>query len=74
MHPDLKYLEWVKLGGVGLGADEHKILYTYKTFKEIFEIVGFRVELLEYFDEKGGFHYSEWDPYDEMIHRSKRFD
>lgn len=74
LHPDPKYLEWVRPGAVGDGAKDHKILYTYKTLKEIFELVGFKVDLLEYFDEKGEFHYREWDPNDGMIHRSKRFD
>ena len=32
------------------------------------------IDLLEYFDEKGEFHYKEWSPHDGMIYRSKRFD
>jgi len=73
LHPDPRYIEWVKPGGIGAGAEDHKILYTYKTFKEIFELAGFRVDLLEYF-ENGEFQYKEWDPKDGLIHRSKRFD
>ena len=74
LHPDPKFIEWVRPGGSGSGADDHKVLYTYKTIKEIFELSGFRVDLLEYFDENGEFHYRDWDPKDGFVHRSKRFD
>jgi predicted SAM-dependent methyltransferase len=30
--------------------------------------------LLEYFDERGTFHYHDWSPADGMIRRSARFD
>lgn len=73
LHPDSHYIDWVKPNGGEPGAN-HKILYTYKTFKEIFELTGFSVDLLEYFDEKGEFHFKEWNPNDGMIYRSKRFD
>lgn len=72
--PDSKYIEWVKPGGTGPGAYDHKILYNYRTFKEIFELAGFRVDLLEYFCEKGEFHYREWSPEEGFVHRSRRFD
>jgi len=50
-HPDPRYIEWVRVGGIGPGADDHKILYTYKSLGAIFEAVGFKVVLCEYFDE-----------------------
>jgi hypothetical protein len=53
---------------------DKQVLYTYSTFKSIFEVVGFSVVLYEYFDERGTFHYNEWDPEDGKINRSKRFD
>ena len=30
-HPDDKYIEAVDVGGTGLGSDDHKVLYNYKT-------------------------------------------
>jgi predicted SAM-dependent methyltransferase len=72
--PDQKYIDYVRPAGSGYGADDHKILYTYKTLSDIFEKAGFRVDLLEYFDENGFFHYKEWNKDDGMIFRSKRFD
>jgi predicted SAM-dependent methyltransferase len=40
----------------------------------VFEAAGFRVELLEYCDEQGVFHWKEWDGGKGFIYRSKRFD
>lgn len=73
-HPDENYIEFVKPGGLGAGADDHKVLYNYQTFSRIFEQAGFRVELLEYFDENGIFHAQNWDMSDGYIHRSIRYD
>jgi predicted SAM-dependent methyltransferase len=73
-HPDSEYLGWVKPGGGGAGAEDHKILYTYRSLGSLFERAGFTIRLYEYFDEDGRFHFSDWAPEDGMIHRSKRFD
>jgi len=73
-HNKQEYIDYVKPGGSGAGADDHKILYTYKTLSKVFCDAGFKVKLLEYFDENGAFIYNEWDPSKGMIHRSKRFD
>lgn len=73
-HPKEDYINYVKPGGSGAGADDHKILYNYKTLASIFTEAGFGVKLLEYFDENGEFHHADWDPADGMIHRSMRFD
>jgi predicted SAM-dependent methyltransferase len=73
-HPDPTYIEGVKPGGSGAGAEDHKVLYTYDTFREAFSAVGFDVTLLEYFDEHGKFIAKEWSASDGFIERSKRFD
>jgi predicted SAM-dependent methyltransferase len=74
LHPNPNLIEAVRVDGSGSAAQEHKVLYTYRTLKEVFEAVGFKVELYEYFDEQGRFHYREWDPQEGTIRRSKRFD
>lgn len=73
-HPSNEYIDAVKPGGSGWGSDDHKVLYSYKTLSDVFRKVGFDVELLEWFDEKGNFNFNEWDVNSGMIHRSKRFD
>ncbi|MCJ7805521.1 methyltransferase domain-containing protein [Patescibacteria group bacterium] len=72
--PNERYMDWVKPGGTGAGAKDHKVLYTYQTFSQLFKSVGFEIKLLEYFDENGRFHLNKWSSEDGPIHRSKRFD
>lgn len=74
LHPSSEYRDWVRPGGVGPGADDHQVLYTYRTFAHQFEQAGFSIALLEYFDERGEFHGCDWDERLGMIHRSRRFD
>jgi predicted SAM-dependent methyltransferase len=74
LHPDPVYIAYVRPGGDGPGADDHKILYTHRTLRELFESVGFHVDLLEYFDENGEFHCNDWKSDDGHIYRSRRFD
>jgi len=73
-NPDKEYIEWVRVGGSGIGADDHKILYTYDVMKSRLEKAGFRVELLEYWDENGHFHYTDWTLDGGKINRSRRYD
>ncbi len=74
LHPDPEYIERVRPGGSGPGADDHKQLYTYRSLAELFAGAGFTVEHLEHFDEQGRFHAAPWDPEGGLIRRSLRFD
>jgi predicted SAM-dependent methyltransferase len=73
-HFTQEYIEMVRPGGSGSGSDDHKVLYTIGSVKELFTSVGFRVEGLEYFDEQNVFQFSDWDIAQGKINRSKRFD
>ena len=73
-HPDPEYIEWVRVGGSGAGADDHKVLYNGETFRGLFESAGMEVELLEYFDKDSVFHSVDWEPTAGKIYRSRRFD
>lgn len=71
------YQNMVKVGGNGdpnHPAFTHKIVYDYRTFARVFESAGFEVELLEWCDEAGRFHYKYWNEADGHIGRSLRFD
>jgi predicted SAM-dependent methyltransferase len=57
-HTDKKYIEWVRPGGTGAGADDHKHLFNYRSLSEYFEQYGFKSFPVEYWDEKGKFHSS----------------
>ncbi len=70
---DETYQQLVKIGGPGPldhPASDHKIVYDYKLLKDVFENVGFEVNLLEYCDEQGRFHYNQWSFGDGPIYRS----
>ncbi len=73
-HPSEEYINYVKPNGIGLGADDHKILYNYISLREALEDVGFQVELLEYWDENGQFHFTNWSNEHGKVKRSKRYD
>ncbi|MBQ2434243.1 MAG: hypothetical protein II266_07395, partial [Clostridia bacterium] len=45
-----------------------------RTLESVFMKAGFQVNRLEYCDESGEFHYTEWDEADGRIGRSLRFD
>ena len=71
------YQDIVQIGGPGPidhPAYTHKIVYDYQTLKSVFEQAGFEVEVLEYCDEQGVFHYKYWNEADGKIGRSFRFD
>jgi predicted SAM-dependent methyltransferase len=73
-HPDPPYRECVRPGGTGDGASDHKVLYNYILLTEKLEGAGFNVQLLEYWDEKGMFHFHKWSSEDGHIFRSRLFD
>lgn len=68
-HPDPDYIEFVRPGGPGPGSWDHKVLYTYDMLRSMLESVGFKVDLLEYYDAAGNFHRAEWDPKEGRVMR-----
>ncbi len=75
--PNETYQKQVQIGGPGPKdhpAASHKIVYTYQTITKLFETAGFEIQLLEYFDEHGKFHFHLWDEKQGFIYRSYRFD
>ena len=73
-HTSPDYIEMVKPGGTGNGADDHKILYNYQTMSAVLKEVGYEVSPLEYFDENGSFHRNPWAPEKGMVLRSYQYD
>jgi predicted SAM-dependent methyltransferase len=73
-NPSEEYINYVKPGGTGNGADDHKLLYNYQIMSGFLTEIGFNVKLLEYFDENGQFHKAPWNPEDGMIRRSADHD
>jgi len=55
-HKNADYINSVKPGGTGVGADDHKNLFNYKSLSELFEDHNFKSKPVEYWDEEGNFH------------------
>lgn len=75
--PNAEYQRNVQVGGPGPldhPAADHKMIYDYQLFRDVFAAAGFEVELLEYCDEDGRFHATDWDAADGPIFRSLRSD
>ncbi len=73
-HPNPDYINMVKPGGYGDGADDHKELYTYQSLTKLLLEAGYKIKLLEYYDENGNFQFTDWKSEDGHILRSSRFD
>ena len=69
-HSSPEYIENVRPGGIGPGALDHKVLYTFATLNELFTSQGFIVNGLEYFNDSGDFIANHWKNEDGMIYRS----
>jgi predicted SAM-dependent methyltransferase len=73
-HTDKNYIEMVRIGGTGEGADDHKQLFTYQTLGALFEKAGFKAFPVEYWDEHGQFHQGYQDDENGYIKRSMLHD
>lgn len=73
-HPDGAYIARVRPGGTGIGAADHKVLYTGASMTELMREQGFQYELLEYFNESGQFHKQPWNRDDGFVGRSADHD
>lgn len=74
---DAAYQRLARVGGPGPNdhpAADHKTVYNYRRFADVFAGAGFAVDLLEYCDGGGRFHANDWNPADGPIYRSLRSD
>lgn len=75
--PDPSYQQAARVGGPGPKdhpAAGHKILYNHELISDVFESAGFHVDVLEYCDQQGRFHYNQWSPDKGPVYRSLRMD
>ncbi len=79
LNPDLAYQQWCAPGSTGerflelfraKGEPNHQTFWNYRTLINALSDVGFRVRLLEWFDERGQLHCNAWNFEDGFIHRS----
>jgi len=69
-HKDEKYIYAVKPCGTGIGADDHKHLFTYQSLANILKEVGFDINLIEYWDKNRKFHSTYQNDENGYIERS----
>ena len=73
-NPSSAYLQRVRPGGTGAGADDHKVLYNHQTLCDVLGSAGFETRLIEYFDADGEFHAADWEISDGFVLRTLKFD
>jgi predicted SAM-dependent methyltransferase len=75
LHPDPEYIEAVKPGGNGPGAEDHKVLFDHLMLRALLAVSGFaRVIPLEWWDEGGAFHSRPWSRDGGFVRRSRQHD
>lgn len=70
-HPNQDYIEYVRPGGNGPGAHDHKSFWNYKSLSLLGEKLGLRVSLIEFYDEYKNFHFNGLNKDLGSIQRSK---
>lgn len=74
LHPNKEYIDYVKPGGTGAGAQDHKVLYNFVTITRMLKRSGFMINLLEYWDGDHNFNHDLWDTTKGFVKRSLRYD
>ena len=74
LHPDPAYVAAVIPDGPTAAAHDHQVLYDYRSLSVLLQRAGFAVRLLEYWDEHGVFHQTDWSVRDGLIHRCAKLD
>ena len=72
-HPSKSYINHVK-PNLNENSHGHKVLYNHKIITKLFLDAGFKVSMLEYFDENHKFHYNKWNIHQGNIRRSSMND
>lgn len=75
LHPDPYYQDWVRPGGIGSEANDHKVEYDYESITAMLLKAGFSaVRLIEWWDRDGNFHRVDYDVSLGSVRRSSTSD
>ena len=72
-HPSQQRQSQLQHGG-GRRSASSCVLYNHHSFAEAFVSLGFRVRLIEFFDQEGNFHSNQWDVSKGLVQRTLLFD
>lgn len=71
-HPNPAYIEHVRPGGSGVGADDHKSFWNYSNFTALLDSLNFKYTLKEYYDENGNLNLGDLNPESGVIGRTAK--
>lgn len=69
-NPDPLYQAGTKVGGTDIGAHDHKVFLNKQDIESICHNLPFKIQFLEYYDESGKFHSTEYNTQAGLIKRS----
>lgn len=69
LHPDARYIDWVRPGGVW-NPDDHLWLPNYRSLAQMLASAGFTVRPCAWWTEDGAYHQGEWCQEDAPISRT----
>lgn len=73
--PNPAYIDAVRPGGTGHGADDHKMLWNHESmFEALYKFPFSKINRLEWWDRDGIFHCEPWDTSKGKINRSIIYD
>jgi predicted SAM-dependent methyltransferase len=71
-NPDPAYQSGTKPGGSDEGSHDHKLFFSLEDYKQLLKDTSFTLTPLEYYDNKGQFHFVDFDNSLGYISRSKK--
>lgn len=75
LHSDPEYIRWTEPGGVGPGADDHKVFYDLETLCSSLAQAGFtKIRPIEWWGGDRRFHALPWSPEQGLVRRSLKHD
>lgn len=72
-HPNPAYIEYVRPGGSGWGADDHRSFWNNDSMGDLLNKIGFEVSLLEYYNDEKKLITSKFDLDNGEINRSHAY-
>lgn len=73
-HPSPEYIAHVRPGGIGPGADDHKLLLDIDSLSNLIRESGLIPEPLEFYTKEGSFVANDWSSEDGFVMRSLKHD
>ncbi len=70
LHTNPKYIEYVRMGGSGPGAHDHRSMWNINSLSNVLQEIGFNVHPIEYWTKEGKLHVTPFNDQDGPVRRS----